>query len=67
MEETKMSVKAYLEITMKIDEAKRPAAANVYTEYRGSFLDTIPHTSQAICSKTMCSSGFSPFGTPIPM
>ena len=37
-----MSVKAYLEITMKIDEAKRPAAANVYTEYRGSFLDTIP-------------------------
>ncbi|MGI6204969.1 MAG: hypothetical protein ACOYJH_06830 [Anaerovoracaceae bacterium] len=37
-----MEVKAYLEITMKIDEAKRPAAAKVYTDYRGPFLDTIP-------------------------
>lgn len=37
-----MNVKAYLEITMKIDEANRPAAAAVYTEYKGPFLDTIP-------------------------
>ena len=36
-----MKVKAYLEITMKIDEANRPAAAKVYTDYRGPFLDTI--------------------------
>lgn len=37
-----MNVKAYLEITMKIDEADRPAAAKVYTDYRGPFLQTIP-------------------------
>lgn len=37
-----MEVHAYLEITMKIDEANRPAAAKVYTEYRGPFLETIP-------------------------
>ena len=37
-----MNVKAYLEITMKIDEANRPAAAKVYTDYRGPFLQTIP-------------------------
>ena len=36
-----MNVKAYLEITMKIDEANRPAAAKVYTDYRQPFLDTI--------------------------
>ncbi len=36
-----MKVKAYLEITMKIDEANRPAAAKVYTDYRGSFLKEI--------------------------
>lgn len=36
-----MKVKAYLEITMKIDEANRPAAAKVYTDYRQPFLDTI--------------------------
>lgn len=36
-----MNVKAYLEITMKIHEAKRPAAAKVYTDYRQPFLDTI--------------------------
>lgn len=36
-----MSVKAYLEITMKIHEADRPAAAKVYTDYRQPFLDTI--------------------------
>ena len=36
-----MNVKAYLEITMKIEEANRPAAAKVYTDYRRPFLDTI--------------------------
>lgn len=37
-----MSVKAYLEITMTISEANRPAAAQVYADYRQPFLDTIP-------------------------
>ncbi|NLY44451.1 MAG: hypothetical protein GX053_00420 [Tissierella sp.] len=36
-----MKVKAYLEITMKIDNANRPDAANVYTKYRQPFLDEI--------------------------
>lgn len=36
-----MKVNAYLEITMKIDEVNRPAAAQVYQDYRGPFLDTI--------------------------
>lgn len=36
-----MSVKAYLEITMVIDDENRPAAAKVYTDYRQPFLDTI--------------------------
>lgn len=36
-----MNVKAYLEITMVIDPANRPAAAKVYTDYRQPFLDTI--------------------------
>lgn len=36
-----MEVKAYLEITMKISGANRPAAAKVYTDYRQPFLDTI--------------------------
>ena len=36
-----MKVNAYLEITMKIDEVNRTAAAKVYTDYRGLFLDTI--------------------------
>lgn len=36
-----MNVKAYLEITMKINEENRPAAAKVYTDYRQPFLDTI--------------------------
>lgn len=36
-----MSVKAYLEITMVIDEANRPAAAKVYTDYREPFLAQI--------------------------
>ncbi len=34
-------VKAYLEITMVIDEASRPAAAKVYSDYRGPFLEHI--------------------------
>ena len=37
----KMKVSAYLEITMKIDEVNRPAAAGVYNEYRQPFFDTI--------------------------
>lgn len=36
-----MNVKAYLEITMVIDEAKRPAAAKVYNDYRQPFLTQI--------------------------
>ena len=36
-----MTVKAYLEITMKIESGNRPAAAKVYTDFRGPFLDTI--------------------------
>jgi hypothetical protein len=36
-----MKAKAYLEITMVIDNANRPAAAKVYTDYRQSFLDQI--------------------------
>ncbi len=36
-----MEVKAYLEITMRIDNASRPAAAKVYTDYRAPFLNTI--------------------------
>ncbi|WP_127058815.1 hypothetical protein [Veillonella ratti] len=36
-----MNVKAYLEITMTINESNRPAAAKVYTDYRKPFLDTI--------------------------
>lgn len=35
------TVKAYLEITMKISKANRPAAAKVYSNYRGPFLETI--------------------------
>lgn len=37
-----MKVNAYLEITMKIDAANRPAAAGVYTDYREPFLKEIP-------------------------
>lgn len=37
-----MNVKAYLEITLYIPEAKREAAAKVYSDYRGPFLETIP-------------------------
>lgn len=36
-----MKVNAYLEITMKIDEANRAAAAKIYADYRQPFLDTI--------------------------
>lgn len=36
-----MNVKAYLEITMKINDTNRPAAAKVYNDYRQPFLDTI--------------------------
>lgn len=36
-----MKVKAYLQITMKISNENRPAAAKVYTDYRKPFLDTI--------------------------
>ena len=36
-----MEVRAYLEITMKISEENRPAAAKVYNDYRQPFLDTI--------------------------
>ena len=32
---------AYLEITLKINDAERPAAAGVYTKYKQPFLDTI--------------------------
>ncbi|MGH1803385.1 hypothetical protein [Enterococcus gallinarum] len=35
-------VKAYLEITMKIDEEKRNLAAQVYQNYREPFLKDIP-------------------------
>ena len=36
-----MKATAYLEITMKIDPANRPATAKVYTDYREPFLNTI--------------------------
>ena len=36
-----MKPNAYLEITMKIENASRPAAAKIYTDYRQPFLDTI--------------------------
>ncbi|MDY0395041.1 hypothetical protein ACFSMW_11735 [Virgibacillus halophilus] len=36
-----MSAKAFLEITMVIDEANRPAAVKVYSDYRQPFLDNI--------------------------
>ncbi|MEJ2167318.1 MAG: hypothetical protein P8X90_17455 [Desulfobacterales bacterium] len=32
---------AYLEITLKVEEKNRPAAAEVYTAYRQPFLDQI--------------------------
>ena len=36
-----MSTKAYLEITMVIDNSDRPAAAKVYNDYRQPFLQQI--------------------------
>lgn len=36
-----MRVNTYLEITMKIEAANRPAAAKIYTDYREPFLKTI--------------------------
>lgn len=36
-----MKANAYLEITMKIENGNRPAAAKVYNDYRQPFLDTI--------------------------
>ncbi|GEO70578.1 hypothetical protein [Levilactobacillus acidifarinae] len=36
-----MQVKAYLQITMQIDDQNRPAAAKVYTDYKAPFLETI--------------------------
>lgn len=36
-----MKVNAYLEITMRIDNANRPAAAKIYNDYREPFLNTI--------------------------
>ncbi|MBK1812276.1 hypothetical protein JHL18_16760 [Clostridium sp. YIM B02505] len=36
-----MKVNAYLEITMKIEEVNRAAAAKIYSDYRGPFLETI--------------------------
>lgn len=40
---------AYLEITLKVDDADRPAAANVYLKYKQPFLDTIT----GACSKEL--------------
>lgn len=37
-----MKVKAYLQVTMKIADANRAAAAKVYTTYKKPFLTTIP-------------------------
>ncbi len=33
---------AYLQITLTVDAADRPAAAGVYTQYKQLFLDTVP-------------------------
>lgn len=33
---------AYLQITLAVDEADRAAAADVYTQYKQPFLDTVP-------------------------
>lgn len=33
--------KAYLEITLKVNEADRPSAAGVYSKYKAPFLDSI--------------------------
>lgn len=41
MKNDNTEVKAYLEITMKIPNENRPAAAKVYSDYRDPFLKTI--------------------------
>lgn len=33
---------AYLEITLTVEDANRPAAAAVYQKYKQPFLDTVP-------------------------
>ena len=33
---------SYLQITLKVDEGHRPAAASVYRKYKQPFLDTVP-------------------------
>ncbi|MBC6112899.1 hypothetical protein H7U22_20955 [Pedobacter sp. CCM 8938] len=38
---TKQAVGAYLEITLKVNEADRPAAAGVYLNYKSPFLKSI--------------------------
>lgn len=38
---TEKTVKAFLEITMRVNERDRAAAAAVYSKYRQPFLDTI--------------------------
>jgi len=37
-----MSAKAYLEITLVINEADRGSAAKVYEKYKGPFLKSVP-------------------------
>lgn len=37
-----MEAKAFLQVTMRIPDENRKAAAKVYTEYRQPFLNTIP-------------------------
>lgn len=41
MKNDNTEVKAYLEITMQIPQENRGAAAKVYRDYRGPFLETI--------------------------
>ncbi|MBZ0070689.1 MAG: hypothetical protein K8I04_03000 [Gammaproteobacteria bacterium] len=44
---------AYLEITLKVDDADRANAAAVYTKYKQPFLDTIPGaTSKELLIRT---------------
>lgn len=38
---TERKISAFLEITMKVNESDRAAAASVYTKYRQPFLETI--------------------------
>ena len=45
---TERKVSAFLEITMKVNESDRAAAASVYTKYRQPFLDTIAVSKQLL-------------------